>query len=67
MVTKQYVTRDQMYGLRIAETATYQDYAHWNRQQGEREQLTKELDHLTHYWDDLSTQLDSQQSQISKF
>jgi ATP-binding cassette subfamily F protein 3 len=54
-------TRD----VELADPATYQDYARWNKLHREREQWTHELDRLTHRWGDLSAELESQKSQIS--
>ena len=50
--------------IELAVPATYQDYARWNTLHLEREQWAKDLDTLTHRWDRLSAELESQKSQI---
>ena len=51
--------------VELAAPETYQDYPRWNTLHQERESWGRQLDRLTHKWDDLNTQLEKQQSQIS--
>ena len=51
--------------VELAAPETYQDYSRWNELHQEREKWTHDLDRLTHKWDDLNTQLESQKSKIS--
>lgn len=49
----------------LAAPETYQDYARWNALHLEREEWGKELDVLTHRWETLSGQLESQRAQLA--
>ena len=49
----------------LAAPETYQDYARWTELHLEREEWAKESERLTHRWEALSSQLESQKAQIS--
>ena len=51
--------------VELAAPDTYQDYARWNTLHLEREEWVKESERLTHRWEALSSQLESQKAQIS--
>ena len=51
--------------VELAAPDTYQDYARWNALHLEREEWSKESERLTHRWEALSSQLESQKAQIS--
>ena len=49
----------------LADPDTYQDYGRWNTLHLEREEWGKELDVLTHRWESLCSQLESQRAQLA--
>jgi ATP-binding cassette subfamily F protein 3 len=49
----------------LAAPDIYQDYDRWNTLHLEREEWGKELDVLTHRWESLSSQLESQKAQLA--
>ena len=51
--------------VELAAPDTYQDYARWNTLHVEREEWAKESERLTHRWEALNNQLESQKAQIS--
>ncbi|MDX1410700.1 MAG: ATP-binding cassette domain-containing protein [Nitrospirales bacterium] len=49
----------------LADPDTYQDYGRWNTLHLEREDWGKELEALTHQWESLCSQLESQRAQLA--
>ena len=58
-------TRIKTRDTELADPDTYQDYARWNTLHLEREEWGKELEVLTHRWEALSSQLESQRAQLA--